>query len=407
MHFMNLPFQISKLEALTFILLTLISILICKYLNKEISSIHKDFILKKIIHKSKFILYSMVFFLVFSIAQISLAVKHISWPLIYITNTLITAWLASNLIHFISGKKISIWFVLFIIAPVSIFHILGVWPKVETFLSGFHFTLGAFDISLFKALKSLIIIFILFWGLTNVLSFSDKHIEKSERFKKDERMIVIQFIKIVSYAAAFFFSLQLLGVDLTVFAIFGGAIGVGIGLGLQKITANFISGFILLFEKTIKVNDLIELDGLLGFVRFTGARHTLIETYSGKEIVVPNEEFVVHKVTNWTHSHNKARLEVLVGVSYDSDLKLVKQLILSAAKECEKVAATPEPSCYLENFGDSSVNFLMYFWVDDITQGRKTPKSEVLFLIWEKFKNNGIVIPYPQRDIWIKKQPEK
>ena len=185
--------------------------------------------------------------------------------------------------------------------------------------------------------------------------------------------------------------------------MFSGALGIGIGFGLQKITSNFISGIIILFEKTVQNDDLIELnDGTLGFLRNTGSRASLIETYDGKEVMVPNEDLITSKVINYTHSDTDSRIEITIGVSYSSDLNLVKKLILEAALEHPRTLKDPQPNCFLREFADSSVNFLLHFWIGDVDEGRFGPQSEVMFDIWNKFKENNIEIPFPQRDIHIK-----
>ena len=170
----------------------------------------------------------------------------------------------------------------------------------------------------------------------------------------------------------------------------------------KKIASNFISGLILLVERAIEVGDLIELDGgTTGFVRKNSARHTLIETLEGREIMVPNEDFITNRVINWTYTNTKARIDIPVGVSYNSDLEVVQKLILEAALEHPLCSQDPQPNCFLRNFNSSSVDFLLLMWVDDVTQGRWAPQSEVMFSIWHKFKEHGIEIPYPQQDIHL------
>ena len=185
--------------------------------------------------------------------------------------------------------------------------------------------------------------------------------------------------------------------------ILSGAIGIGLGFGLQKITSNFISGLILLAEKSMEVGDLVELSaGEMGIVRRMGARYTLIETFDSKEIMIPNEDFITSRVINWTFTNRQGRVEIFVGVSYDSDLELAKSLIIEAAKSHPRCSKKPEPQCYITQFADSSVNFLLYFWVDDVTQGRLDAKSDVYMAIWKAFREHKITIPFPQSDVLIK-----
>jgi len=215
--------------------------------------------------------------------------------------------------------------------------------------------------------------------------------------------LVLKLAQIVIYLVAFLVGLDFVGIDLTTLTVFSGAVGIGLGFGLQKIASNFISGLILLMEKSIEEGDLIELsDGTFGYIRRASARYTLVETFDSKEILVPNEDLITSRVVNWTFSNSSARIEIELGVSYDSDIDLAHDLIIAAARENPRCAIAPEPACFLRSFGDSSVNFTLHFWVEDVTLGRWPTQSEVMFSIWRKFKDNGIEIPFPQRDLHIK-----
>ena len=264
------------------------------------------------------------------------------------------------------------------------------------------FSVGDVRLSVYLLAKALTIILMLFWLSSISLGFIENRVASIEFISSSNRVLLLKAIQFVIYFFLILFSFKLIGVDLTAFAVVGGAIGIGIGFGLQKITSNYISGVILLLEKTIENDDLIELnDGTFGFVRHNGARYTLIETFNGKEIMVPNEDFITNKVVNWTYSNKKGRVDIPIGVSYKSDIKKARELILEAAREHPRCTIEPEPECYLREYGDSSVNFLLLFWVDDVTEGRYKPQSEVMFSIWDKFKGNDISIPFPQRDIHL------
>lgn len=188
---------------------------------------------------------------------------------------------------------------------------------------------------------------------------------------------------------------------MTTLAVIGGAVGVGIGFGLQKIASNFISGIILLFEKSVEIGDIVELDGgnIYGEIKHFGGRYTLVESSDGKEIMIPNEDFIISKVTNWTYSNSRARIEINLGVAYGSDLELVQKIMISCAKENSHCLAYPEIECFVTQFGEFDIKFTLYFWISDIVRGRMLPRSEVLMSIWKKFRENGIEIPLPQREV--------
>ena len=265
------------------------------------------------------------------------------------------------------------------------------------------FELGSVRISAYLFLKALGALLLLTW-LTGIISeLGQRRIQSLDSIRPSNRALITKAFQIFLYLIAGLMALDVLDIDLKALIVLGGAVGIGIGFGLQKIASNFISGLILLFEKSIEENDLVELDsGTSGFVRKTSARYTLVETFEGREILIPNEDFITKNVTNWTFSNTKGRIDINVGVSYGSDLDLVYKLILEAANEHPRASQSPAPECFLVDFGDSSVNFTLFFWVNDIIEGRKRPRSDVLFSIWRKFKEHGIEIPFPQRDLHIK-----
>ena len=241
------------------------------------------------------------------------------------------------------------------------------------------------------------------WTARLISSFGESSIKKIKKMRAGNKALFIKVIQIIVYFFAFLFTLDVLGVDLTALTVFSGAIGIGLGFGLQKIASNFISGLILLFEKSIEDGDIVELaDGAMGTIKQTSARYTLIEAFDGKEMMIPNEDFVTSCVTNWTYTHARGRVQIDIGVAYQSDLEQVHQLLLEAAREHPRCSIEPAPSCFLREFGESSVNFLLLFWVDDVIAGRFGPKSDVLFAIWRKFREHRIEIPFPQRDLNIR-----
>lgn len=282
---------------------------------------------------------------------------------------------------------------------------LGYLVPVQEFLSSdaMSFRVGETQFSAYLIAKATAIIILLFWLAGLVSDFGEARLKQLKNVKASNRSLIIKALQVLIYFVAFLVALDLLEIDLTGLAIFSGAIGIGVGIGLQKIASNFISGIILLFEKTIVEDDLIELeDGTAGYVRHTGARYTLIETFENREIMVPNEDFITHRMTNWTYTNTLGRIDITIGVSYDSDLKKAHALMIEAATEHPKCSTQQPPDCFLEDYGDSSVVFTLYFWVDNIIEGRKKPKSDVMFAIWDKFEENDIHIPFPQRDVHVK-----
>jgi small-conductance mechanosensitive channel len=265
------------------------------------------------------------------------------------------------------------------------------------------YQVGNVRVSAYTILRAILVLALVFWTAAIIADIVDRRLGKLQRMRKTTRVLISKVFQITLYILAGLVALDMIGLDLTTLTVFGGALGIGLGFGLQKIASNFVSGLILLLERSIEEDDLIELtDGTSGFVRRTNARYILVETFDGKEVLIPNEDFITDRVTNWTLSSTKARVDVPVGVAYGSDLEKVQALILEAAREHPQCLEDPKPHCFLRAFGDSSVNFLLIFWIGNVADGRWAPQSDVMFSIWRKFQDNGIEIPFPQRDLHIR-----
>jgi small-conductance mechanosensitive channel len=297
-----------------------------------------------------------------------------------------------------------------LLLPVSLFVAVvvvlsGEMDHVLIYLDSPKFTLsvGDFKISLYSLVKAIFAILVLFSAANLVSNFLEIRIRKFRKLTFTTRQLLVKSMHILVYLVTFLTILKIIGIDLKAFAILGGGIGIGIGIGLQKISSNFISGIILLFEKNLQRDDLVEIDDkTVGFIRKMRGRYVLLETLDNKEVMIPNEDLITQRVTNCTLSNKIGRISVDVGVSYASDMRKVHNLIIEAALESEFCLKDPNPRCCMVEFGNSSVNFTLYFWMVDVATGVVFAKSEIMFKIWDKFKENNIEIPFPQRDINFK-----
>lgn len=291
----------------------------------------------------------------------------------------------------------------FFLVPALILHIFGALEPTISYLDELYFKIGKIKISLYLIIKAIIVLLTVFW-LSGLISRKSKsYFENNKNIKSSTKGIISKFIDIIIYSVVFIIILKTFGVDLTALAVIGGAIGVGIGFGLQKIASNFISGIILLFEKSVEVGDIVELDNgsIYGTIKHFGGRYTLVEAMDGKEIMIPNEEFIIGKVTNWTYSNNRARIDIKIGVAYDSDLKKTKEIMLQCALDHKKCIKYPEPECYVGSLNEYDISMILYFWINDIVEGRMGAKSDVMIDIFDKLKENNIKIPLPQRELKI------
>ena len=305
-------------------------------------------------------------------------------------------------------KPKNIWAKLFIailIIGLLVAGIAGLLDPIKDFLSSeiFSFTIGKYNFSALKIIEGIILVVLMVWLANLASDMGEKYFRRIKKMNASNRSLVIKSFQIFVYFLFFMMTMGILGIDLTTLAVFSGALGIGIGVGLQKISSNFVSGFILLFDKAVEEGDLVEIGtDVTGYVRETKGRFTLVETFDGQEIMIPNEDFITSRVVNWTYSNTQGRITVEVRVSYDSDIELAYKLMLDAAKEHPRCISTPEPECFLRKFGDHSVDFVLYFWIEDVIRGRYGPQSDVMFSIWRKFKQNGIKIPFQQHDIHVK-----
>ncbi len=300
-------------------------------------------------------------------------------------------------------RTIGLW----ILIPAALLHLFGQLVPTLEYLDTLTISLGSVSFSVLRIINTIFAAVFLFW-LGRISNYSGQnYIRSRESIEVSTRELFAKLFEFTVYVVIALLLFKTIGLDLSTLAVFGGALGVGLGFGLQKIASNFISGVILLLEKSVRVGDVVELDdGTFGVMQMLGARASVIKTYDGKEVMIPNEDFIVSRVTNYSHTDMLVRHEIPFGVSYNTDLHIVPPTIEAAVSKHRQVLQEPEKvDCELQEFGDSSVNFTVEFWVEGINDGENRFISEIMFLIWDALKENNIEIPFPQRDIHIKSQP--
>ena len=291
----------------------------------------------------------------------------------------------------------------FVVIPVGALYALGILDPVVMGLSETRVSIGNIGFSLLAVVRGVIAGSLLFWFGHWSNTQSADYIER-QKIRPAIRQLLTKVAEFSIFGFAFLLLMNIMGVDLGTLAVLGGAIGVGLGFGLQKIASNFISGVILLVEGQATVGDYVELDGgEAGTIIKLTARATFLETYDGRWIVVPNEDFITTRVVNYSDSGSANRLEAAFSVSYDTDINAVPAIIEAAVATHPGVLDAPEPpDCELRGFGESGIDFVVEFWVNGIDDGKKKYTSDVLFLVWNALRDNGIEIPYPHRVIEIK-----
>lgn len=281
-------------------------------------------------------------------------------------------------------------------------HLLGWLPSVLLALDSFAFSFGESRMSLLLVIKLLITV-IFFWILAMGLSnFIEQRLKTFEHFSLSARVALAKTSKFLLIGIAIFFALDAAGIDLTALAVFSGAVGVGIGFGLQRITSNFISGFILLFDRSIKPGDVITIRDKFGWVQELCARYIVVRDRDGVETLIPNENLVTSEVINWSYSDEAVRMKLGIQISYGDDPEEAMSLMLACAKASSRVLVDPVPLTRLMEFGDNGISLELRIWIRDPENGLGGVRSEVNLAMWKAFKNAGITIPFPQRDIHIK-----
>ena len=320
----------------------------------------------------------------------------------------LVAWVAiRTAVQFIANTLVrnifalSIW----VIAALSIF---GILDETTAMLDAFGVSVGHFRISALAVLKGALSLFILLYLATFVSTFAERRVLRSKNITRSSQVLIAKIIRIALITFALLIGVTSAGIDLSIFTVFSGAVGLGVGFGLQKVVSNLFSGLLLLIDKSIEPGDVIELEnsGTFGWVQNMGARYTEIITRDNKSYLIPNEEFITQNVVNWSHGDKLIRLHAPFGVHYDSNPHEVIRIAKEAATRPERVVETPAPVCWIVEFGDSSINFDLRFWIKDAESGVRNVKGEVLLALWDAFKDNGIKIPYPHREIFVHKVME-
>lgn len=349
-----------------------------------------------------------VFFVILLMIAYS-ATNALGWPgqnqLIYAALVLSGAWLAISVVsHAIKSRILRRTFAIAAWAYVAA-TVLGVTGQIATLLSEPQWTpaSGNFTLSPLTFLQSVLILGLLFWGALVAGNFFERRIGEIDELTPSLRVLFGKIVRIGLIVGAVLAGINTLGINLTALTVLSGAVGVGIGFGLQKVVSNFISGIIILMDQSIKPGDTISLGDTFGWIRELRARFVSVVTRDGREYLIPNEDLITQQVINWSFSDKFVRLDVPFGVSYDSDPHEVTNLAIEAASSVDRVDGSfRKPVCWMTEFGDSSLNFLLRFWIRDPQQGLTNVRGKVLLALWDSFKANGVGIPFPHREVIMK-----
>jgi small-conductance mechanosensitive channel len=377
-----------------------------------LSSLLNRFFIKFFVrYKSNFVhiltsfIFPIIFLFITYLGQVVASYLYWKNPALSVGINFILGWIVIKIINLISLdeylKKILKYFVWIFL----VLNILDLRIKFENALDNIKFSIGSINLSLLSLIKGGLFLIFLIWISKRLSDKINMEIQKNSNLDAGLKALISKGVNLSFVTIATLIALNSMGLNLTAFTVFGGAFSVGIGFGLQKSVSNLISGLILLLDKSVEPGDVIEVDGNYGIIKSMNARYITLSTVVGKEYLIPNENLITSEVVNWSFSDNLIRLTVEVGVAYHSDIEKVMGILVKAALSTHRVLKKPEPIPFLKNFGNSSIDMEIHFWISDPENGVERAKSDVRFEIWKLFKKENIEIPFPQQELYIKEIP--
>ena len=332
------------------------------------------------------------------------AAENAGWTnhLIRIVVSLLTAWiiirLASTLIRNAAWSRaiaVTAW-------TIAALNITGLLDPTAAVLDSMALDIGTVRISILGVVKAIIALGVLLWLAGYFSRLLERRLSAMPGVTPAAGVLFGKLFHVLLFTIAIVIAMDSVGIDLTALALFSGAIGLGIGFGLQKVFSNLISGVILLMDRSVKPGDVIAIGETYGWINSIGARYVSVITRDGIEHLIPNEELISQRVENWSFSNRLVRLRLPVGVAYETDVNKAIAVAIEAAAGVDRVLGEPAPACQLTGFGDNSINLELRVWINDPRNGLTNVKSAILLGVWEKFGEHGIAFPYPQRDLHIK-----
>ncbi|MBL4615372.1 MAG: mechanosensitive ion channel, partial [Magnetovibrio sp.] len=280
--------------------------------------------------------------------------------------------------------------------------IIGLLNPVLAFTDSLAIDLGTFRLSLLVVVKGVVALVVLLWLANGAARMVDNRLKAIDQFTPSQKVLFGKLARVLFITLAILIGINMVGIDLTALAVFSGALGLGIGIGLQKVVSNLLSGVILLLDRSVKPGDVVSISGTYGWVNTIGARYVSVVTRDGIEHLIPNEVLISTPVENWSHSDRLVRQRLPIGIDYHSDVHKAIALAIQAAGEFDRILKDPPPRCLLKGYGDNALDLELRVWIEDAEKGVSNIKSDIYLRILDLFAENDVAFPYPQRDIHIK-----
>lgn len=326
------------------------------------------------------------------------------WPSVGL-RTVSSLFIAWAVVRFTAGIIKSVFWsrlVAVILWTLAALNIVGWLGPAIVIMDKSTITIGSVTISMLAIFKSIAALGVLLWVVMAISHMLERMFQRSSTLTPSQKVLFYKLSSFSLYGLAFMLALNIAGIDLTALAVFSGALGLGIGIGLQNVFSNLISGIILLLDKSVKPGDVIAIGDTYGWVNSLGARCVSVLTRDGKEHLIPNANLISQHVENWSYSDTRIRVRIPIGIAYDSDLKKARELMLQAVKEHSRVLKYPAPNCLITQFGNNSIDHEIRIWVEDPANGLANIQSDIYYRMWELFTENGIVIPFQQQEVALK-----
>lgn len=309
--------------------------------------------------------------------------------------------------HFSDTATLKAWerFISIVVWTGVVFYLSDLLPAVLGLLDSLAIKIGDIRISVLSAINLVLLIAVLFTFAIWLSAFLERRLKTYTHLSSNVRVVLTKVSRYFLIALSIIIALNAVGIDLTALTVFGGALGVGLGFGLQRIASNFISGFLILFDRSIQPGDLVRIGDRLGQVQELRARYLVVRDYDGVSTLIPNENLITSEVINWSYGDSKIRLKVPVEISYDDDPEKALALLLKIAIRHPRILDDPPPAALMLQFAANGIQLELSFWIDDPQNGMGSLRSEINIAIWHEFRANNIMFPYPQHDIHIKEIP--
>jgi small-conductance mechanosensitive channel len=333
------------------------------------------------------------------------AMYHSTWPsrsyLLVVAAKLALAWLVIRLVTSVIRNAFIVRLVLLSAWIVAALSIIGQLDPAIDALDSVSLVLGGLRLTPLLVIQFGVLLIVALW-LTNIASnFAESRINSSSDLTPSIQVLLVKMIRMGLMVMAIAIALSAVGINLSALAVFSGAVGVGIGIGLQKIFANFISGIILLADKSVKPGDLVTIGDSSGRISAMKTRYISVAAGDGREFLIPNEDLVTQKVTNWTYTDNNTLVKVNFAANYDADPRLVCKLAIEIGTAAPRAIKSKSANCIITEFAEAGMKFSVTFWIAD-PDGLDNVKSEVMLALWDAFKREGIKVPYPVREIRVR-----